>query len=183
MTDTVRNPVLSRYFRLNPVTREVLPLIATGGVAVPHRVAAHAFQGDPAVLDGAAREAVQVHILVRDPGDYVFRHALLREAILEDCVPGERARNHAQFAAALSERPEGQWAEIAQHWMAAHDTTQAFAATIKAIPEARAVGALGTAAALGEQALDLWPQVPDAAQIAGVGRDDVVTISGRSPKR
>ena len=170
LPDNVRNLVLSNYQRLSPSTRQVLRLIATGGTTVAHDVVAAAFEDDPTILDEAAREAIEAHLLLRDPQRYVFRHALLREAILEDSVPGERIRNHASLGAALSEHPSGRRAEIAHHWLEAHDLPKAFAATIAAIPEARAVGAVASAAALGEQAIQLWPDVPDAGDIADTDR-------------
>ena len=47
-------------------------------------------------LEDALAEAVHHHLLVvSDDGRYRFRHALLREAVLADLLPGERVRLHA----------------------------------------------------------------------------------------
>ena len=48
-------------------------------------------------LEQALAEAVHHHLLVvSDDGRYRFRHALLREAVLADLLPGERVRLHAR---------------------------------------------------------------------------------------
>ena len=179
LPETVRNPVLSHYQQLSPSTRRVLRLIATGGTSVAHDVVAAAFDGDAATLDEAAREAVEAQLLLRDPQRYIFRHALLREAILEESVPGERIRNHAELGNALSPQPDGRRAEIAHHWIAAHEPPKAFEATIGAIGEARALGAFANAATLGEQAIQLWSRVPEAIEIAGGGRIEMLHAIAR----
>ena len=40
-------------------------------------------------------------ILVAEDSDYTFRHALVREAIHADLLPGERSRFHTAYAMAL----------------------------------------------------------------------------------
>ena len=52
--------------------------------------------------------AVAAQLLVIRPGEdgYDVRHALLREVIDADLLPGERARLHATYAQALTEQPE-----------------------------------------------------------------------------
>ena len=58
-----------------------------------------------ALRDGL-REAVGGHIVVLDGDRYALRHALLREAVHDDLLPGERAELHRALARALErERP------------------------------------------------------------------------------
>jgi len=75
------------------------------------------------------------------PGDdgYDVRHALLREVIDADLLPGERARLHADYARALTNQPEladaapaVAAAELAIHWDAAGEPAQALPARIQA---------------------------------------------------
>ena len=55
--------------------------------------------------DEALREAVEHRLLVPAGEDvYAFRHALLREAVYEELLPGERNRLHAAYGAALAAR-------------------------------------------------------------------------------
>ena len=77
-------------------------------------------------LEEALREAVQHHVLVatEDRGCevYAFRHALLREAVYGDLLPGERVRLHAAYARELAGQhgQRGAAAALAHHSMESH---------------------------------------------------------------
>ena len=91
--------------------------------------------------DEAVREAVAHQLLAPDGTDgYAFRHALLREAVYNDLLPGERTRLHGRLAALLSGVP-GAAAELAHHSLASHDVPGAFAASVRAGDEAERLGA------------------------------------------
>ena len=116
------------------------------------------------------REAVAHQLLVPDgPDGYAFRHALLREAVYNDLLPGERTRLHARLAALLSGVP-GAAAELAHHSLASHDVPGAFTASIRAGEEAHRIGAPAEAHQHYDQALALWDRVPDAELLAGMSR-------------
>ena len=44
-------------------------------------------------------------MLTADEDGYAFRHGLIREAIYDDLLPGERTRLHTRFAEALGSDP------------------------------------------------------------------------------
>ncbi len=98
--DTLRELLLARYERLPESAQELLRLISTGGVRVSHAMLAQVYRGTDDELDAAARQCVNFGVLTVDGDDYAFRHALVREAILDDLLPGERARFHARYAEA-----------------------------------------------------------------------------------
>ena len=82
-------------------------------------------------LESQLREAIDAAVLTADETGYTFRHALLREVIHDDLLPGQHARLHARFAMILEEHPELMSAasvpmEIAHHWNAAHEVNKAF---------------------------------------------------------
>ena len=56
----------------------------------------------------ALREAVENHLLVVDEAGrgYAFRHALARDAVYEDMLPGERGGLHHLYGEVISARPE-----------------------------------------------------------------------------
>lgn len=165
---TLRELLLARYERLSEKSQHLVRLISAGGVRVDHDLLTAVFPGDPDQLDIAAREAVLANILVADDRSYAFRHALVREAIHADLLPGERTRFHTGFAEAL-EAVAGEQrvaTEISYHWMAAHDVKRAFPAALEAMSQARASYAYGTAAQMGERALELWDQIPEVERVA-----------------
>ncbi|KQX07523.1 hypothetical protein ASC59_07210 [Leifsonia sp. Root1293] len=172
LPDTLRDLLLARYERLEPNTQAVLRLLAAGGVRVQHELIADVHGGAAEELDAAIREAVFASVLVAGDDDYAFRHALVREAIHAELLPGERARFHAAYAEAL-ERTAGTRrvaAEVSYHWMAAHDPEKAFPATLAAMAEARAAFAYATAGQMGERALDLWDRVVEPERVSGMNR-------------
>ena len=67
-----------------------------------------------------------INVLVVDDSAYTFRHALVREAVHGDLLPGERTRFHSRYAEALAcrEKP-GDITEIAYHWHAASNHASA----------------------------------------------------------
>lgn len=172
LPETLRELVLARYARLTPATQAVLRLVAAGGVTVPHALVSEVHGGESAAFDEAMREAISAHIVTTDGDAYSFRHALTHEAVHDELLPGERSRFHAGYARVLEQQPDqgGRSAEIAHHWLAAHDETRAFAALVAAMREARAAGAPTAAAQLGERALELWSHVLDAEALVGIAR-------------
>ena len=109
-------------------------------------------------------------MLTADETGYGFRHALLREVVHDDLLPGQHARLHATFAALLEEHPElvGPGTaplEIAHHWSAAHEVTKAFQWSITAARSGAA--AYHEALKMYERALELWDRVDDPVAIAG----------------
>ena len=127
------------------------------------------------------REAVATHIAVALPdGSYGFRHALLREVVYDDLLPGERAELHAAVARAIEERLEREGervhltAEAAHHWLAAGDQPAALVASVRAASAAERVNAVHEALSLLERALGLWDRVDDPAGLVGSSHIDLL---------
>jgi DNA-binding CsgD family transcriptional regulator/tetratricopeptide (TPR) repeat protein len=174
MPPTLRDALMVRVERLSESAQELLRLVCKGR-RLDTTLLADASGLDAAELRAGLREAVASHILAADEdGWYSFRHALLREVVADDLLPGERSEIHLALARALERRAEehGQGAHlaagIAHHYYAAGDQTAALATSVRAADAADAVHAHGEAAALSERALELWDRVPDAEQVAGI---------------
>jgi DNA-binding NarL/FixJ family response regulator len=165
--------LLARVERVGPDAQQVLRVAAVAGRRVRHELVAAVSRLGPVDLEQALAEAVHHHLLVvSEDGRYRFRHALLREAVLSDLLPGERVRLHAAVAAYLTENPgAGTAAERAHHARESNDLPAAFSAALEAAEEARRAGAPAEQLQQLEAALALWPAVPDAAERAG--RDQV----------
>lgn len=177
LPDTLRELLLTRYETLGESAQRILRLISAGGVRVEHELLAAVSDLSPDEIDEAAREAVQARVLVVDETAYSFRHALVREAVHDELLPGERMRFHTRYARALDERqgaPGVDATSVSHHWMAAHDLRAAFTSSLEAMRQARQSFANAAAARMGERALELWDRVPDAEDLAGRGRVELL---------
>jgi ATP/maltotriose-dependent transcriptional regulator MalT len=182
LSPTLRDVLGVRIDELSEPARGVLRALAAGGRRVGDRLLAAVMElGEPARAD-ALREAIAAQLIVLEPerGAYAFRHTLLREAVYEELLPGERVRLHAAYAAALARDAslaEGiaeAAAELAHHSFAAHDLEQALSASVEAAERATRRWGFGEARAHCERALELWDRV--AADARPLGGDRVVLL-------
>ena len=161
--------LLSRVERVSDAAQQVLRTAAVAGGAADDLVRAASGLPDD-VYEEAVREAAGHQLLAFDePDGYRFRHALLREAVYADLMPGERTRLHARIASLLAGVP-GAAAELAHHSMASHDIPGAFAASVQAGAEAERLGAPAEAHRHYDLALELWLRVEGTDRIAGMSR-------------
>ncbi|MFN2562245.1 MAG: AAA family ATPase [Jatrophihabitans sp.] len=158
--------LLVRLDRLSDDARQLVRVTAVGGRRVTHDMLEAVADLPGSRLDDALRDAIDAHVLqlTSSGRGYVFRHALLAEAIYDDLLPGERVRLHATYAAVLSARPDRRAAELARHARASHDLPTAYSASVAAGHEAMALAAPQEALQHYETALELAPQVPNAPE-------------------
>ena len=186
MPAALRDIVLARVAVLSEQTQELMRIIAAGGIRVPTGVVAIAARSDLVSIEQGVREAVDHHVVVPTELSGIeylgFRHALVQEAIYGGLLPGERSRLHARFAEALESAGDTQGpatAELAYHWTAAHDLPRAVTASIAAAEWAEGVHAFADAQRQYEHALELWDQVPDAVERAGLTRIELLERAAR----
>ncbi|MEW1776316.1 AAA family ATPase [Streptomyces sp. NPDC086777] len=168
--------LLIRVEQLPETAQQVLRTAAVAGRRVGHDLLRDAAGLPEEELETALREAVGRQLLVAGDGDtYAFRHALAREAVYGDLLPGQRARLHGTYARLLAARGGGAAtaAERAHHYRESHDLPEALAASVEAAGHARRMGAPAEELRHLEAALDLWPAVPCEARPAGEGLDPV----------
>jgi DNA-binding CsgD family transcriptional regulator/tetratricopeptide (TPR) repeat protein len=179
---SLRDVLLSRVDAVSPAAQRLLRTAAVAGRVVPDRLLAEVAGMGEGELFAALREAVENHLLLVDHTghSYAFRHALTRDAVYDDMLPGERGRLHAAYGEAL-ERDRtlaGDAAAVpallAHHWYAALDLPRALTATIEAATSATASYAPAEALRHLERALEMWPRVADAGQRTGL---DVVEVN------
>jgi DNA-binding CsgD family transcriptional regulator len=172
LTASLRDVLLTRVERLGRQTRRVLRAVATIGRVSDEELIA-AVTGLPAAeLDIALQEAVAHRLLVVSGDGYDVRHALLREALHADLLPGRRNRLHGAVAAALE--GQGSPAEPARHWYAAGDRARALGGFVAAGVAAQAANAWAVALAHYERVLRLWADVPDAEARCGIDHAEVM---------
>jgi ATP/maltotriose-dependent transcriptional regulator MalT len=171
MPDTLRDALNVRVLSLSDRTQQTLQLAAVAGTRVDHELLAAAADASDGELESQLREAIDAAVLTVDDTGYCFRHALLREVVHDDLLPGQHARLHARFARILEEHPELMSSEaaapleIAHHWNAAHEVNKAFRWALTAANSGSA--AFHEALKLYERALELWDQVDDPESVAG----------------
>ncbi len=183
---TLRDALMVRIERLSEPAQEVLRVLSAGR-RLPHAVLADASGLEAGELRAVVREAAESNVIVADErGRYQFRHALLREVVHDDLLPGEHSELHLALARALEHQAEESGADaiitagIAHHYFQAGAQREALMASVRAADAAERVHAHGEAGALLERALDLWPRVPDAAECAGCDRDELLRRAARA---
>ncbi|ALG12762.1 LuxR family transcriptional regulator [Kibdelosporangium phytohabitans] len=163
LPSSLADVLLSRVERLSEAAQQVIRLASVAGRTVKHSSLREVGDLDDIQLEQALREAVQHHIFVTggEQVHYSFRHALMREAVYGDLLPGERVRLHASYARYLQERQDerGNAAAFAYHSMESNALSNALAASVRAAKEASQLGAPGEALRHLEQALRLWDAV------------------------
>jgi ATP/maltotriose-dependent transcriptional regulator MalT len=192
---TLVDVLLSRVERLSETTQHVVRVASVSGRRVPHADLLAVVELPESELEEALREAVQHHVLVaqryKSMDFYAFRHALLREAVYGDLLPGERVRLHAAYARHLasSQGPRGAAGALAHHSLESHQLPQALSASITAGREANAAGAPAEALEHFEAALKLWEAVspaerpPDITETKLVRKASFAAGSSGDPER
>ena len=185
--ETLRDALMIRVEALSGPARGLLRTAAAAGRRVSHRLLAEAADLTEAELDDALRDAAAHHVLVRDADTYTFRHALVREVVVSDLLPGERSKLHVTLAEALTADPslgEGATgaarAEVAYHWWEARRLPEALTTLVEAGRAAEELYAFAEAHRHLENALDIWDEVEDAEARAGTDRAEVLSRSAEN---
>ncbi|MEU7578398.1 AAA family ATPase [Streptomyces sp. NPDC041068] len=171
LTDSLRDLLLVRVEELPEDTQRVARIVAEGGSTVEYELLAAAAGLSEDDLIEALRAAVGANILLASPdGDgYRFRHSLVREAVSDDLLPGERSRINRRFAEALEADPslvaaDQRATRLATYWYYAHDAAKALPAVLGASVEARRRHAYAEQLRLLERAMELWDAAPEAVR-------------------
>ncbi|GAB2931532.1 helix-turn-helix transcriptional regulator [Streptomyces mayteni] len=168
LSESLRDLLLVRVEALPEGVQELLRIVAEAGSSVEHVLLAEVARLPEPELLAALRSAVGGYLLVptEDGDGYRFRHALMREAVVDDLLPGERSRLNRRFAEALeaghglvpaSERA----ARLASYWFHAGDAARALPAVLAAATEAGRRYAYAEQLRLLERALEVWEAVPE----------------------
>ncbi|MFI9154833.1 AAA family ATPase [Streptomyces sp. NPDC053367] len=163
LTDSLRDLLLVRVESLPDAAQQVARIVAVGGSTVEHRLLAAASRLTEDDLITALRAAVNAGILTPAPdgAGYRFRHSLVREAVADDLLPGERSRLSRRYAEALEADPTlvpagERVTRLASYWYHAHDAAKALPAVLDASASARRRHAYAEQLRLLERAMELW---------------------------
>lgn len=190
LTDSLRDLLLVRVEALPESAQRVVRIVAEGGSTVEYRLIEAVARLAEDDLIEALRVAVGANILTATPaGDgYRFRHSLVREAVADDLLPGERSRLNRRYAEALETDPtlvpaEARVTRLASYWYQAHDPAKALPAVLDASVVARRRHAYSEQLRLLERAMELWDTVPEEirAALRPVDYTDVYPPCGCDP--
>jgi DNA-binding CsgD family transcriptional regulator/tetratricopeptide (TPR) repeat protein len=175
---TLREALLARVGALSGASRELLRVVAVAGPSARHDVLAAVTRMKPAEIAAALREATERHLLLAGDNEVMqFRHNLVREAVHDELLPGERLALHAEVAAAVAdlhgdaEMDAAVASELAHHWYEARDADQALPALLRAGRAAERMFAFGNAFAHYHLALGLWR--PGTTSLEGMTHRDL----------
>ncbi|MEU0526776.1 helix-turn-helix transcriptional regulator [Streptomyces niveus] len=166
LTDSLRDLLLVRVETLPENAQRVARIVAEGGATVEFPLLLAVAQLSEDDLIDALRAAVGANILLPVDGDgYRFRHSLVREAISDDLLPGERSRLNRRLAEALEAEPslvrgDESTTRLAGYWYHAHDAAKALPVVLLASVEARRRYAHAEQLRLLERAMELWDAAP-----------------------
>ncbi|MFF9014609.1 AAA family ATPase [Streptomyces sp. NPDC014870] len=173
LSDSLRDLLLVRVEALPEDAQRVVRIVAEGGSTVEYALLAAVARLSEDDLIEALRAAVGANILLAVPdGDgYRFRHSLVREAVSDDLLPGERSRLNRRYAEALEADPtlvraDERVTRTATYWYHAHDPAKALPAVLRASVETRKRYAHAEQLSLLERAMELWDEVPAAVRDA-----------------
>jgi DNA-binding CsgD family transcriptional regulator len=164
--------LLQAVRRLPEDTQELLRVASAGSGSTSHALLAKVTGQTEDQLNSVIRPAVTGNVLVTTADGYTFRHALIREAVHEDLLPGEHSGMHTRYALAIEADPalvaNGRAdIEKAHHWYSAHNTPEALTSAWQASAQASRAVAHAERLVLLARVLELWDQVADAAERIG----------------
>lgn len=191
LPETLREVLLTRAASLTGRSQDLLGVASAAGRRVSGTLLATVSARKEEDLLPALREAVAHQILIVEESgtgeedEYVFRHALMQEAVYANLLPGERTRLHESYAQALADTGElkgdtSTAGELAHHWYAAHDLPRALESSVQAGLNAELVFAFPEAQAHYERALELWDRVPNPTVRAGMDRVSLLESAARA---
>jgi DNA-binding CsgD family transcriptional regulator/tetratricopeptide (TPR) repeat protein len=183
--DQLSDLFLARVDALPEGPRELARIASVDGIQVDIATLTELARLDRDLLSAHLRQLLDANVL-RSAGDSLqFRHGLLREAVYDDLLPGERTQLHADLAAILQSRVDEEpdpglsvLSRLAFHSWAAHDLAPTLDASVRAGQRAAWVGAAEAVTHL-ERALSLWDRVPDAQALVGRTKVELVLSLAR----
>ena len=176
---------LARVGRLGEPAATHLRVASVTGTRIDESLTATALEVPPDDLTASLKTARDHRLVVVRMGHLEFRHALLRDALYDDLLPGERTALHRRMAAALDDLAAGTEDDIALlsalafHTSGAADWAAALVASVRAGRLWRTYGAAGGAEHFA-RALDIWSKVSDPERLTGLLHADLLRLAGEA---
>jgi len=180
LSPALRDVLSARVERLSARALALVRVAAVAGRGVDEQLLGIVSGLDDDTLTEGLRDALANDILIPDPGSaerYAFRHALLREVVYGELLPGERKRLHRSIADGLNTLVEraatergAVAAEMAHHRYEARQLPDALVASVDAATVAERMHAYPEALAHFERALDIYDEVDNPYELTALDR-------------
>ena len=168
--------LVARAARCVSDARAMLDAMAVAGRPVDEDLLGSVTGLDAGSVRRGLQELAAARLLADDApgGGHRPRNVLLAEAVAGGLLPGARAALHERTAQALTAAGDEALAgEAAGHWQAAGRPAGELPARVAAAGAAERVFGYAEAAGHWQRAIGLWPDVPGAASVAGIGLPQV----------
>ena len=145
--DSVADAVVARAATLDPATRAVLEAGAVIGRSFDLDLLGAVAGRQEDAIDAALGRLIETHLVVPLDDQYVFRHALICDAVYAAIPPGRRRRLHADVARAATRSGLSE-SYVSDHYERARNTAKAHLHALAGARYARRISAHREAAAL-----------------------------------
>jgi DNA-binding CsgD family transcriptional regulator/tetratricopeptide (TPR) repeat protein len=162
MPASITDAVLAKADGVTAQARALIDQVSVADGGMSHELLAATVTLPEDGLLAAARAAVESGLLTSDGDGYTFGHALIRQVIYTQILPGERRLLHRRLAEALAGRPGSEPGLLARHWHLAGVQDRAAAAARAAARHAVSVRAYPEAAKNYALAIELATWLPAA---------------------
>ena len=162
MPASITDAVLDKASGLPPEARALIDQVSVADGGMSHELLAATVALSEDSMLPAVRAAVDAGLLVPDGEGYAFGHAMIRQVIYAQILPGERRLLHRRLAEALADRPGSDPGLLARHWHLAGSQDRAAAAAVLAARHAVSVSAYPEAAKNYALAIELANWLPAA---------------------
>jgi DNA-binding CsgD family transcriptional regulator/tetratricopeptide (TPR) repeat protein len=178
-TEALRQALLSPVDDLPEEARFALHVAAVLGQDIPHEVLERAIDSVGADVVANLRLLTQRGLLTVGGEQYLFRHAIVRESVVREMLPGEREAAHGAAVHGIQHsgratRPAG-FAQLAHHLVASSQYTDALPVVMAAAEYARGVYAFSEARRqLSVARRVLWHRVDEPEEGSGVTYPELI---------
>jgi DNA-binding CsgD family transcriptional regulator len=174
----IRDVLLSSLDDLSDEERALLILLTVMGDVNDEQLLLKAAHTSLDEFNQLARALVDRGLIVVRDGSIGFRHALLREVVVDDTLPSERVVAHSRVAdslmASAAEHQQHRAAQLAHHLLECGRHDEAIDYAIRGARHASNVWAFADARNLFTAARRLWPLVDAPEAAAGVGYPELL---------
>ena len=113
---SIADAVLAKAAGLTTAARALVDQVCVADGGMSHELLAATVALPEEQLLDAARQAVRSGVLISHEDSYAFPHALVRQVLYGDLLPGDRHLLHRRLAGALAARAHADPGLLAQHW-------------------------------------------------------------------